>query len=100
MLEDAKTKEVVVVGNVLICSLTTYVLFDMGSFHIFVSTQFAKKFNKEYKSLVYELTVSQPMNKGIICSIVYRDYDIYIEDTVMPIDLIPLEIGYFMSYLE
>ena len=57
----------VVVGNVLVCSLLAHVLFDTGSSHTFVSTQFAK----EPKPLGYELAVSQPTKRGIVCSIAY-----------------------------
>ena len=53
MPEDARNNEVVVVGNVLICSLPAYVLFDTGFYHTFVSIQFARKLNKEPKLLGY-----------------------------------------------
>ena len=75
----------VVVGNVLVCSLPDYVLFDMGSSYTFVSTLFASKMNKEHEPLRYELTVSQPTNKGMICSIVYRDCSVYIDDLYLHI---------------
>ena len=39
--------------------------------------------------------VSQPMSEGIVCSMVYRDCSVCIDDTVIPTDLIPLEIGHF-----
>ena len=58
MLRDARSNKVVVVGNVLICFLPTYVLFDTGSSHTFVSTQFFRKFNKEPEPLGYELVAS------------------------------------------
>ena len=37
MARDVRNNEVVVPGNVLICSLPTYLLFDTGSSHTFVS---------------------------------------------------------------
>ena len=55
---DARNNEVRVVGNLLICSLPAYVLFDTRSSHTFMSTQFAKKINKEHEPLGYELAVS------------------------------------------
>ena len=58
MLRDARNNEVVVVGNILICSSPTYVLFDTGTSHTFMSTQFARKLNKKPKPLGYELAVS------------------------------------------
>ena len=42
---DARNDEIVVAGNILICSLPAYVLFDTGSLHTFVSTNFASKLN-------------------------------------------------------
>ena len=71
MLGNARNNEVVVVGNMLVYSLPTYVLFDMGSLCTFGSTQFVKKMNKEHELLGYELAVSQPTNKGMICSTIY-----------------------------
>ena len=68
---DARNNEVIGAGNVLICSLPAYLLFDTGASHIFVSTQFARKLNREPELLGCELAVSQPTNKGIICSIIY-----------------------------
>ncbi|GFY81487.1 hypothetical protein Acr_01g0012960 [Actinidia rufa] len=84
---DAKNDEIVVTGNILICSLPAYVLFDTGSSHTFVSTKFASRLNKKPEPLGYELAVSQPMNKGIVCSTVYRDCSVCIGDTVIPTDL-------------
>ena len=40
---DARNNEDVVAGNLIICSLLAYVLFDTGSSHTFVSTQFASR---------------------------------------------------------
>ena len=51
--------------------------------------------NKEHKPLGYELTVSKPTNKGMICSTVYKDYSVCIDDMVISTDLIPVEIGHF-----
>ncbi|GFS30298.1 hypothetical protein Acr_00g0011230 [Actinidia rufa] len=52
--------------------------------------------NKKPEPLGYELAVSQPTNKGMVCSTtVYRDCSVCIGDTVIPTDLIPLEIGHF-----
>ncbi|GFS41563.1 hypothetical protein Acr_00g0075120 [Actinidia rufa] len=56
MLGDAKNDEIVVAGNILICSLPTYVLFDTGSSHTFVSTKFASRLNKEPEPLGYDNT--------------------------------------------
>ncbi|GFS33303.1 hypothetical protein Acr_00g0027690 [Actinidia rufa] len=95
MPSDARNDEIVVASNILICSLLAYVLFDTGSSHTFVSTKFASRLNKKPELLSYELVVSQPTNKGIIYLIIYRDYSVCIGDTVIPTDLIPLEIGHF-----
>ncbi|GFY99658.1 hypothetical protein Acr_13g0010580 [Actinidia rufa] len=43
----------------------------------------------------YELVVSQPMTKGTMCSMVYRDCSVCIDETVIPTDLIPLEMEHF-----
>ncbi|GFS43559.1 hypothetical protein Acr_00g0085770 [Actinidia rufa] len=95
MTGNAKNDEIVVAGNILICSLPAYVLFDTCSSHTFVSTKFASRLNKKPEPLGYELAVSQPTNEGIVCSIVYRDCSVCIGDTKIPTDLIPLELGHF-----
>ena len=92
---DARNNEDVVAGNLIICSLPAYVLFDTGSSHTFVSTQFASRLNRKPEPLGYELVVSQPMTKGTVCSTVYRDCSVCIDETVIPTDLIPLEMQHF-----
>ncbi|XP_057502685.1 uncharacterized protein LOC130786392 [Actinidia eriantha] len=92
---DSRNDEIVVAGNILICSLPAYVLFDTGSSHTFVSTKFASRLNKKPEPLGYELVVSQPTNKGMVCSTIYRDCSVCIGDTVIPTDLITLEIRHF-----
>ncbi|XP_057459270.1 uncharacterized protein LOC130749931, partial [Actinidia eriantha] len=92
---DARNNEDVVAGNLIICSLLAYVLFDTGSSHTFVSTQFASRLNRKPEQLGYELVVSQPMSEGIVCSTIYRDCSVCIAETVIPTDLIPLEMGHF-----
>ena len=81
-----------VVGNLMICSLPAYVLFDTGSSHTFVLTQFASRLDRKPKLLGYKLVVPQLMNKGTMCSTVYRDCSVCIGKTVIPTYLIPLEI--------
>ena len=84
--------EIVVACDVLVCSLPAYVLFDSRSSHKFVLAQFASKMNKEYEPLGYELAMSRLTNKGMICSIIYRDCSICINDTIIPTYLILLKI--------
>ncbi|XP_057469656.1 uncharacterized protein LOC130758731 [Actinidia eriantha] len=92
---DARNNEDVVAGNLMICSLPAYVLFDTGSSHTFVSTQFTSRLDRKPEPLGYELVVSQPMNKGTVCSMVYRDCSVCIDETVISTDLIPLKMEYF-----
>ncbi|GFS41489.1 hypothetical protein Acr_00g0074640 [Actinidia rufa] len=87
---DAKNDEIVVAGNILICSLPAYVLFDTSSSHTFVSIKFASKLNKKPEQLGYELAVSQSTNKGMVCSTVYRGCSVCIGDIVIPTDLDPV----------
>ena len=82
----------VVAGNVLVCSTCSRFIRHEIFSHTFVSTQFFRKMNKEHEPLDYELVMSQPTNKGMICLIVYRDYSVCIDDTVISTNLIPLEI--------
>ncbi|GFY88930.1 hypothetical protein Acr_06g0008700 [Actinidia rufa] len=96
---DARNTEDVVAGTLIIYSLPTHVLFDTGSSHTFVSIQFANKLNRKPDPLGYELVVSQPMTKGTVCSMVYRDCSACIDETVIPTDLIPLEMEYFDVYI-
>ncbi|XP_057497360.1 uncharacterized protein LOC130782078 [Actinidia eriantha] len=92
---DARNTEDVVAGTLMICSLPAYVLFDTGPSHTFVSTQFASRLNKNPEPLGYDLVVSQPMTKGIVYSMMYRDCRVCIDEIVIPTDLIPLDIEYF-----
>ncbi|XP_057480443.1 uncharacterized protein LOC130767567 [Actinidia eriantha] len=92
---DARNTEDVVAGILMICSLSAYVLFDTGSSHTFVSTQFASRLNRKPEPLGYDLVVSQPMTKRTVCSMVYRDCSVYIDETVIPTDLIPLKMEHF-----
>ena len=61
----------------------------------FMFAHFASRMNKELGPLRYKLAMSKPMSRGIVCSIVYRDYHVCIKNTVIPTDLIPLEMRYF-----
>ncbi|XP_057485851.1 uncharacterized protein LOC130772128 [Actinidia eriantha] len=54
-----------------------------------------QRLNRKPEPLGYESVVSQPMNKGTVCSMVYRDCRVYIDETVIPIDLIPLDMEHF-----
>ena len=58
-------------NTILICSIPAYALFNSGSSHTFIFTHFASRMNKEPGPLGFELVVSQPMGKGIVCSTIY-----------------------------
>ena len=44
--------------------------------------------------------MSQPMNKEIMCSMMYRDCSVCIDEAVTPTDLISLEMEYFDVIFE
>ncbi|KAH7838847.1 hypothetical protein Vadar_031889 [Vaccinium darrowii] len=96
---DPRNTEEVVAGNVLICSVPAYVLIDSGSTHSFISPQLAIKMPKVAEPLGYDLLVSQPTSKGVVCTTVYRNCDVSFNDICLQANLIPLEINHFDAIL-
>lgn len=83
----------------MICSVPAFVLIDSGSTHSFISTQFTSKLAKALELLGFELLVSQPMNRGIICYLVIKNCDICFGDVCQRVNLIPMDMRYFDAIL-
>ncbi|XP_058220084.1 uncharacterized protein LOC131330491 [Rhododendron vialii] len=92
---DPRNTESVVAGTILICSTPAYVLFDSGSTHSFIASQFALKLSKSPEPLAYELLVSASLNSSTICKLIYRECDVKFGGKKLIADLISMPIGYF-----
>ncbi|XP_028052463.1 uncharacterized protein LOC114256963 [Camellia sinensis] len=92
---DVQNTEMVVAGNLFICSLSAYALIDSRSTHSFIASHFFVKLPKKPEPLGYDLIVSQPMSGSICCSTVYRNCDVCFDNNHLTADLIPMEMGHF-----
>ncbi|XP_058219278.1 uncharacterized protein LOC131329877 [Rhododendron vialii] len=98
-LGDPRNTESVVAGTILICSTPAYVLFDLGSTHSFIASQFALKLSKSPEPLAYELLVSMPLNSSTICKLIYRECDVKFAGKKLIADLISMPIDHFDAIL-
>ena len=96
-MEEASNE--VVVGTVLICSVETKVLFDSEATHSFLSPHLARRLGRWTSSLEIPLVVATLLGKSLEVEVVYRDYEMLIEDHNMSADLILLEMISFDSIL-
>ncbi|XP_042510887.1 uncharacterized protein LOC122086216 [Macadamia integrifolia] len=58
--EEAETAPGVVTGTILVSTVPTFVLFDSGASHSFVSSHFATRMGIEPKKLAHKLMISTP----------------------------------------
>ena len=92
---DPRNDEGVIAGKVTVNGIPTYALFDSGSTHSFISISRANRIDKILEPLDFDLIVSQPMSKGLICSSVLRNCEMTIGGESMTMDLIPLSMSHF-----
>ncbi|XP_058219884.1 uncharacterized protein LOC131330350 [Rhododendron vialii] len=92
---DPRNTEEVVAGNVSICLILAYALIDLGSTHSFISPQLATKLFNIAKPLGYDLLVSQPMSRGVVCTTICKNCDVRFDNICLHANLIPLEINHF-----
>ena len=67
---DPRNDEEIIAGRIYIHGIPTYALFDSGSTHSFISNEHATKIGRNFECLDFNLIVSQPMSKGVMCSMI------------------------------
>ncbi|XP_074305111.1 uncharacterized protein LOC141640049 [Silene latifolia] len=92
--QAAKDDAHVVTGTFLVNSKPTFVLFDSGATHSFVSREHARTLNLEIFDLIMD-SVTIPSGESVSCSRVYRSVPIKIGEVVFHCDLIEFPLGGF-----
>ena len=85
----------VIAGRISIYGISTYALFYSGSTHSFISSDHATKIGRISERLDFDLIVSQPMSKGVMCSTILRDCEANIGGVPLLLDHIPLSMAHF-----
>lgn len=83
-------------GTLQISLVSTRVLFDSGSIHLFVSPRFTKKLAKAPVTTDLVLSVATLLGRSVITDQVILDCRIHIRDGELVVDLILLEIVDFV----
>ena len=81
-------------GNFLVNSLPSLLLFDSGVIRSFVSQSFSTSFDNSLGELECQLRVSIANEHGVSASSVFQDCALEIFEVSYPIDLIPIPMGY------
>ncbi|XP_073152036.1 uncharacterized protein [Henckelia pumila] len=97
--EEAEKSNDVVAGTILINQSPTYVLFDCGATHSFISKRFAKKLGLIPEILVEPFRVATPTSKAIETHRVHRNCIIGISEHVFQAELIQLNMIEFEAIL-
>ncbi|XP_073133683.1 uncharacterized protein [Henckelia pumila] len=97
--EEVENANDVVAGTILINKTSTYVLFDCGAMHLFISKRFAKKLGLTPESLVELFRVATPTSNPIETYRVHRDCVINISEHVFQAELIQLNMVEFDAIL-
>ena len=63
---EAKTSDVVITGNLLVCNCMDFVLFDPGSTFLYVSSSFSTGLNLHCEMLYMPIRVSTPVGESVI----------------------------------
>ncbi|XP_074304823.1 uncharacterized protein LOC141639644 [Silene latifolia] len=92
--QAAKDDAHVVTGTFLMNSKPTFVLFDSGATHSFVSREHARTMDLEIFDLIMD-SVTIPSGESVSCSRVYRSVPIKIGEVVFHCDLIEFPLGGF-----
>ncbi|XP_074292299.1 uncharacterized protein LOC141619177 [Silene latifolia] len=92
--EAAEEDAHVVTGTLLVNSEPTFVLFDSGATHSFISSEHARTLNlKEYDEI--KDLVDIPSRDSLPCSRVYRDVSVKIREAIFLTSLIEFPLGGF-----
>ncbi|KAI3505152.1 hypothetical protein L1887_27074 [Cichorium endivia] len=93
--EEAREAANVVSGTFLVNSLPARVLFDSGSDCSFVSLSFCEKFSTPISNLNKALLIETANEGHVIIRKVYDKCTIQIEDSIIPVRLLPIAIHSF-----
>jgi hypothetical protein len=92
---DAAASNSVVSGTLPISFGRSFVLFDSGATHSFVSYCFAKASCLELEALDINLAVATPIGNTILCTSVVKNCPILVEGHVMPANIVVFEMSGF-----
>ena len=84
----------VVTGTFLINSVPTYVLFDCGATHSFVSTLYIPKLNLQVHTNISD-NITLPSGEVVVSRQLYKEVPLLIHNTILPVDLRDLPIEEF-----
>ena len=87
------------IGIVLIKTIDTYVLFDSGSTHSFVSPQLTSRLGMEPRKMETPLVVSTPLRRSWVTDVYYPACGVMIEGHQLPTNLILQEMVDFDAIL-
>ncbi|GKA93022.1 putative reverse transcriptase domain-containing protein [Tanacetum coccineum] len=93
--EEAQLKFDVIIGIILVNSLSALVLYDSGAGVSFVSYGFSEKLSTPLNKLSKPLEVEIANSKVVVVTNMYREVDIDIDDSTFKITLIPMMLGKF-----
>ncbi|XP_073277682.1 uncharacterized protein [Primulina huaijiensis] len=93
--EEADKSNDVVADTILINNIPTYVLFDCGATHSFLSKKFAKKLGTQSDNLEEPYRVANPANRILETLTIYRDISVLIENQNFKANLIQLNMVEF-----
>ncbi|EOY08649.1 Uncharacterized protein TCM_023509 [Theobroma cacao] len=86
--QDAHVSNAVVTDNHFICGYEASVLFDPGSTHSFVSSNFMPKLGKHYEYMDEPLVVTTPLEESYVAEYVFRSCVVPIKDRDTWVDLV------------
>ncbi|XP_057251775.1 uncharacterized protein LOC130591851 [Beta vulgaris subsp. vulgaris] len=93
--EEAKADDTVITGTFPINSVPSYVLFDSGASHSFISTAFSRSLNAKPCCVFSAMFVTIPNGESILCDVMYRNCPILMGGFDFQVDLIQFELTDF-----
>ncbi|GJT40775.1 putative reverse transcriptase domain-containing protein [Tanacetum coccineum] len=85
----------VVTGTILVNSIPTHMLYDLGASVSFMSYEFSKSLSTPPNKLPFPLEVEIADSKVVVVSNVYPHVEIEIDDSIFRIDVIPIVLRVF-----
>src|ERR1051325_11701820 len=85
----------VVTGTLPFYNKQAHVLFDTGASHTFISTAFMHKLNVNHNITPVEFLITTPVGGKLVTRYIIKDCEMHIEDSVLFMDLIPLDMQDF-----
>src|ERR1051325_3074114 len=95
MTQQEADEAQVVSGTLSFYNKQAHVLFDTGASHSFISATFMHKLDGNYKSSPVEFVITTPVGGELVTRFIIKDCEVHIEDSVLIIDMIPLDMQDF-----